>query len=102
MKIPPQVIELMLKSAGAPQSAIDLVNQIEKMGFSAFALKPADASDANWAKFGKEQGSRSGFYLVANSPTSRALIGVFLEGVNDEVLQGFSALAGQPLLPASA
>jgi hypothetical protein len=105
MKIPPGMLKLFLQSAGVPKSIGDLVEKVEAMGFNAFVTRRADTDDPNWAKFGGDrQGNRTGFWLAAKSPTSRVAIGIFLEGVNDEILEGL--LAGvdiaRPALPDGA
>lgn len=104
MKIPPGMLKLFLKSAGADRAVIDLVDKFEAMGFNAFAKRDATADDAAWAKFEGGEGKRTGFWLYAKSPTSRAAIGVFLEGVNDEILEGLGTGDGADsrALPAGA
>jgi hypothetical protein len=88
MKIPPQMIGLFLRSSGADPWVVDLVERIQAEGFAAFAVKPGPTDDPVWAKFGPDQGkTRTAFWLYAQSPTSRVAIGIFLEGVNDEILK---------------
>jgi hypothetical protein len=93
VKIPPAMLELFLRSSGAPPALSQLVKQVQAEGFTAFVAKPADASDPNWDKFTGGKGKQTGFWLRAESPNSRAVIGIFLEGVNDEVFQSISSLA---------
>jgi hypothetical protein len=105
MNLPPAMIELFLLSSGAPKEVLEIVRLVQSEGFSAFNMKPMREDDPNWAKFGERQGGRTGFWLTAEGESSRALVGIFLEGVNDEVLEGISALAGdrEPLaLPAAS
>jgi hypothetical protein len=95
------MLKLFMKSAGVPQAYVDLVERVEAMGFDAFAKRAAAADDPAWAKFGESQGNRTGFWLFAKSPTSRAAIGIFLEGVNDEILEGLVAGDGAAPLALS-
>jgi hypothetical protein len=95
MNLPPQVIELFLRSSGAPKEAIEMVRLIQAEGFSAFSMRPMAESDPNWAKFGEKIGSRSGFWLTANSETSRALVGIFLEGVSDGISASLDSMETQ-------
>jgi hypothetical protein len=85
------MLNLFLRSAGAPPAVLDLVQRVQEMGFDAFAMKRAEADDPNWEKFAGGEGNRTGFWLKAQSPTSRACIGVFLEGVDDAILESFVA-----------
>jgi len=104
MKIPPAMLELFLKSYGAPPALMALVKQIQAEGITAFQAKPAGASDPNWDLFPSDgsKGKQTGFWLRAEGPSSRAIIGIFLEGVNDEVLESVSSLAGDALPVARA
>ena len=101
MKIPPQMIGLFLRSSGADPWVVQLVERIQAEGFAAFKLKRADTDDPGWEKFGPDQGkARTAFWLYAASPTSRAAIGIFLEGVNDEILNRIDLGELTPALPA--
>lgn len=104
MKIPPQMIGLFLRSSGADPWVVDLVERIQAEGFAAFAIRRAPDGDHGWDKFGPDQGkTRTAFWLYAQSPTSRVAIGIFLEGVNDEILKGLGDLSEPaPALPAIA
>jgi hypothetical protein len=98
------MVKLFLKSSGVPQSYIDLYDRFEAEGFDAFGKKAAAADDPNWSKFAGGEGNRTGLWLFAKSPTSRVAIGIFLEGVNDEILEGLVSDGGAalPALPAVA
>jgi hypothetical protein len=92
MKLPPAMVELFLRSSGAPPAMIELIKKVQAEGFAQFATQPAESTDPAWALFGEAQGARNGFVLRAKSPTSRAVIGIYLEGVNDEVFKGLDSL----------
>jgi hypothetical protein len=101
------MIGLFLRSSGADPWVIDLIERIQAEGFAAFTLRPGTPDDPAWGKFGADQGkNRTAFWLYAASPTSRAAIGIFLEGVNDEILKGIAlpldaGELGQPPLALS-
>jgi hypothetical protein len=95
------MIGLFLRSSGADPWVVQLVERIQAEGFAAFKLKRADTDDPGWEKFGPDQGkARTAFWLYAASPTSRAAIGIFLEGVNDEILNRIDLGELAPALPA--
>jgi hypothetical protein len=102
MKMPPAMIGLFLRSSGAPKPVIELVERIQAEGFDAFDMKPATPDDVNWTLFGPQHGDRTGFILRAKSPTSRAVIAIFLEGTNEEFLQGVAGMLDDPQLALPA
>jgi hypothetical protein len=93
------MVELFLKTAGAPPAMIDVLNLIQAEGFGAFAYKIAVPDDPNWTSIGAAPGSkRNGVWLRAEGPASRVTIAIFMEGATDEFLEKVSSIG----VPADA
>ena len=93
------MIELLLRSAGAPASAVELVRLIMAEGFGAFSWTPIAKDDAAWTKIGSDPSrSHVGFWVRAEGTNSRITAAIFMEGVNDDAVQMLTSVAGLPAL----
>jgi hypothetical protein len=97
------MFEIFLRSAGAPKSVIDLMKMFQREGFTGFGLRPIpdDAPIRHMVQLNPERKSM-GFWLGAEGPNSRVTGVIYVEGVNDELLEKMSGAAGVPALPSQA
>jgi hypothetical protein len=75
MTMNPAIIEMFLRSAGAPPALIDILRLIQAEGFKAFTCQPIATND-----------QRVAFLVTASGPTSRVKATIELEGVNHAIL----------------
>jgi hypothetical protein len=91
----PQMVELFLRSAGAPPAVLSLVKLITAEGFGKFALKRMDPTDPAWAHVDAQPDKpKTGLWMRAESKQTRVTIAVFLEGENDKVLAALQGIGG--------
>jgi hypothetical protein len=82
----------MLKSAGLPESAMELVTLMLSQGMDKVSFRQVAIDDPNWAAIGSDPERRHmGVWIKAEGPTSRATAAVFYEGVDDESFEKISA-----------
>jgi hypothetical protein len=94
MKLPPQVIEIFLRSSGAPPALIELVRLVQAEGFAAFQFQPVHPDDPNWKAIGADADrTRNGVWLRAIGPNSRVTACFLMEGANEKTLEALTSLA---------
>jgi hypothetical protein len=103
MKIPlpqlQQMMSLFLRSCGSPKSLIDLVEMLQKEGFTAFQFQPVSDADPNWNSIGADpERTHHGIWIRAVGPNSRITAGIFFEGSDDKMLEAIDSLSGGALL----
>lgn len=93
MKLPPQMIELFLRSSGAPPALLELYRLVESQGFGAFRFSVAPADDPLWARIGVDPARKqTGVWFRAEGEKSRVTAAVFFEGDDNEVLAKLDSL----------
>lgn len=93
MKLPPQMIELFLRSSGAPPALLDLYRLIQAQGFGAFKFSVAESTDPLWERIGADPNrNKTGVWFRAESEKSRVTAAVFFEGENNEIVEKLRSL----------
>jgi hypothetical protein len=92
------MIEMFLRSAGAPPRMLEIYRLIQAEGLSAVNFQPMAKDDANWKRIGADPETSYGLWLRAEGKTSRLTAAVFFEGVNDETAKALAGFAGVPAL----
>jgi hypothetical protein len=101
MRMPLGVMTLFMRSLGAPDSIVSMIEKLDAEGFDAFAFNHVKQEDPNWEILGADPNlKRSGIWLQAAGPNSRLTLGVFFEGENDEVISSLTGAAQRGDLPS--
>lgn len=98
----PAMIELFLRSSGAPKPVIELFKVFTKQGMDALACGVVTPENPLFNAIPATEGvKRNCLWMGAKGPSSRVMALVFLEGMDDSIVQKLASL-GVPVVPSVA